>query len=560
MDIKVDKSIKLKGKLSTFVKVLNEPEALKIINSFSKVYYHSDKNIWELPKEAFRIFVSNYKGDLIIHQLDEASENYLSKIEIFENEDLPYMPKTSPFSHQILSINYAKNHNKFLLADEQGLGKTKQSIDIALSHKNKFKHCLIVCGVNSLKWNWLNEIAIHSNEKGYVLGTCRHSENIDLKPSISDRIADLRDLYYRDEFFIITNVESLRDKEIQKWVKHWCDEGVIGMTIIDEIHKCKNSQSAQGKGIHACTSYYKLALTGTPLMNECIDLYNILKWLEVENHTLTQWKNYYCQMGGFGGYQIVGYNHTEELQSQLNSIMLRRTKEEVLDLPPKIYTNEYLEMSDEQFKIYKEVEIALRKDIDKILLSPNPLVQLIRLRQATGLTSILSTNVNESIKFDRLLEILEEVKSNNGKLVVFTNWTSISNPLYDMLKEKGYKVALATGQVNDVSTEINKFKNDPNCHIIIGTIGVLGTGFTLTEASTIVFLDEPWNMATKLQAEDRCHRIGTNSNVNIITLLCKDTIDERIHKIITKKGILSDAVVDNKYTIDDIKYLLEGGE
>lgn len=560
MHIKVDKPLKLKGKLSTFIKVLDEPQALKLINSFNKVYYHQEQNMWELPKEAFRIVISNYKGDLIIHNVDEASEKYLEKIEVFEQDDLAYIPKTNPFSHQTQSLNYSKIHNKFLLADEQGLGKTKQSIDIALSHKNKFKHCLIVCGVNSLKWNWLNEIKVHSSEQGYVLGTCRDSENINLKPSISDRIADLKELVARDEFFIITNIESLRDKEVQKWIKHWCDEGVIGMTIIDEIHKCKNSQSAQGKGIHSCTSYYKLALTGTPLMNECIDLYNILKWLEVENHTLTQWKNYYCEMGGFGGYQIVGYNHTEELQEQLNSIMLRRTKDEVLDLPSKIYTNEYLEMNDEQSKIYNEVLNALRKDIDKILLSPNPLVQLIRLRQATGLTSILSSAVNESCKFDRLLEILEEIKSNKGKAVIFTNWTSIANPVYELLKKEGYNPALATGDVKDVQSEIKKFKDGKKCTAIIGTIGVLGTGFTLTEAQTVIFLDEPWNMAMKLQAEDRCHRIGTKSTVNIITLLCKDTIDERIHNIITRKGILSDTLVDNKYSIEDIKYLLEGDE
>ena len=556
MHIKVDKPIKLKGKLSTFVRVLNEPQGIKLVNSFNKAYYHTKLGIWELPKEAFRIIVSNYKGELIIHNLDDASEECLKILESFEENDLPYIPKTKSYSHQVDSLNFAKENNKFLLADEQGLGKTKQSIDIALLHKNKFKHCLIVCGVNSLKWNWLNEIKTHSNEEGYVLGTLRNSENINLKPSMSDRIADLKDLYKRDEFFIITNVESFRDREIQKWVKHWCLKGVIGMTIIDEIHKCKNSQSSQGKGIHSCMSYYKLALTGTPLMNDCIDLYNILKWLEVENHTLTQWKNYYCEMGGFGGYNIVGYNHTNELQEQLNSVMLRRKKEEVLDLPSKIYTNEYLEMNEPQAKIYQEVEEAIKRDIDKILLSPNPLVQLIRLRQATGLTSILSSAVNESCKFSRLLEILEELKSNNKKAVIFTNWTSIANPLFELLSENNYYPAIATGDTKDVSAEISKFKSEKKCQCIIGTIGVLGTGFTLTEADTVIFLDEPWNMATKLQAEDRCHRIGTKSTVNIITLMCKDTIDERIHNIITKKGILSDVLVDAKYSIEDIQYLL----
>lgn len=98
------------------------------------------------------------------------------------------------------------------------------------------------------------------------------------------------------------------------------------MTIIDEIHKCKNSTSMQGKAIHCCCTYYKLALTGTPIMNAAIDLYNVLKWLEVENHSLTQFKNHYCIMGGFGGYQIVGYKHLDELQNRLDKYMLRRKK------------------------------------------------------------------------------------------------------------------------------------------------------------------------------------------------------------------------------------------
>ena len=367
---------------------------------------------------------------------------------------------------------------------------------------------------------------------------------------------DLIKINERDEFFLITNIETLRDSGIQKRIKYLCDNGIIGMTIIDEIHKCKNSQSAQGKAIHCCTSYYKLALTGTPLMNDCIDLYNVLKWLEIENHTLTQWKNYYCEMGGFGGYQIIGYRHMEELQSQLESVMLRRKKEEVLDLPDKIYTDEYLEMSDQQQSIYNQVKESIMKDIDRIVLLPNPLVELIRLRQATGCTGILSTQINASCKIERILEIVEEVSANGGKCVIFSNWTSIANPIYEALCDKGFNPALATGEVKDTQKAQEKFKGFKSCKAIVGTIGVLGTGFTLTEGTTVIFADEPWNMATKLQAEDRCHRIGTKSTVNIITLMCKNTIDERIHDLITKKGMLSDTLVDNKFSIEEIRYLL----
>lgn len=545
MHIRVGESIKLKGKYSTFIKT-TEPEAIKLINSFGRVYYHEEEGMWELPKEAFRIFLCNYPGELIIHDLDEKSELIYSRIEGQFGYATNYMPKTKPYEHQRFLLEYSKSHNKFLLADEQGLGKTKQAIDVACSKQDKFKHCLIVCGVNGLKYNWLNEIKVHSDREGYILGT-----RGDKIGSVQDRLDDLNNIAERNEFFLITNVETLRNKEVQKKIKSLCEDNTIGMTIIDEIHKCKNSQSEQGKAIHCCCSYYKIALTGTPLMNECIDLYNILKWLEVENHNLTQWKNYYCEMGGFGGYQIVGYRHLEELQEMLDSVMVRRRKIDVLDLPPKIYINELLEMNNNQAAIYEEVREALIKDIDRIRLSHNPLAELIRLRQATASTAILSSKVNASCKIDRLLEIMEEV---NGKAVIFSNWTSVTDIVAEKLKK--YKPAVITGETKDVQAELNKFKKNKTCKCIIGTIGALGTGYTLTEADTVIFLDEPWTMADKLQAEDRCHRIGTKDSVTVITLMCKDTIDERIHEIIERKGVVSDTLVDNVYDVEDLEYLL----
>lgn len=545
MHIRVGESIKLKGKYSTFIKT-TEPEAIKLINSFGRVYHHEEEGMWELPKEAFRIFLCNYPGELIIHDLDEKSELIYSRIEGQFGYATNYMPKTKPYEHQRFLLEYSKSHNKFLLADEQGLGKTKQAIDVACSKQDKFKHCLIVCGVNGLKYNWLNEIKVHSDREGYILGT-----RGDKIGSVQDRLDDLNNIAERNEFFLITNVETLRNKEVQKKIKALCEDNTIGMTIIDEIHKCKNSQSEQGKAIHCCCSYYKIALTGTPLMNECIDLYNILKWLEVENHNLTQWRNYYCEMGGFGGYQIVGYRHLDELQEMLDSVMVRRRKVDVLDLPPKIYINELLEMNNNQAAIYEEVREALIKDIDRIRLSHNPLAELIRLRQATASTAILSSKVNASCKIDRLLEIMEEV---NGKAVIFSNWTSVTDIVAEKLKK--YKPAVITGETKDVQAELNKFKKNKTCKCIIGTIGALGTGYTLTEADTVIFLDEPWTMADKLQAEDRCHRIGTKDSVTIITLMCKDTIDERIHEIIERKGVVSDTLVDNVYDVEDLEYLL----
>ena len=103
-----------------------------------------------------------------------------------------------------------------------------------------------------------------------------------------------------------------------------------------------------------------------------------------------------------------------------------------------------------------------------------------------------------------------------------------------------------TGQLEDRHRQgaVNRFQNDPSCNVIVGTIGAMGTGLTLTAGTVEIFMDEPWNKALKDQAEDRCHRVGTTENVTIYTLLCKDTIDEKIHNLVEQKGIMADAIVD----------------
>lgn len=552
--VKLDKSIRVSGKVAVFLKTDYDQEVVEVVQSFTHKYYDRTTNTWELKLDTFPILLDKLKDkDIRIYgEVPKKYKKFLELLDLYDTPDLPYQSKTKPFEHQMVSFKYAMQHNKFLLADEQGLGKTKQALDIAVAHKNKMQHCLIVCGVNGLKWNWLNEISVHTVESGHILGARVNKRKRMVIGTVQDRLEDLKRPH--DEFFLITNVETLRDKSIQKEIQKLCESGVIGMTIIDEIHKAKNSQSTQGKAIHCCNSYYKIALTGTPIMNNAIDLYNILKWLNVDNHTLGAFKNYYCVLGGFGGYEIVGYKNLEELEDRLNRNMLRRRKDDVLDLPPKIHTDEVLEMNKDQEGIYNEVHTQVVQDIDKIMLMPNPLVELTRLRQTTSNPGILTTKPVSNCKEDRILEILAET---SDKVIVFSNWSQVINPLFEKLKGLGYNPAIVTGEIKDTTSEMNKFQNDPSCKVIVGTTPALGTGFTLTAASTVIFIDEPWTRASKDQAEDRAHRIGTKGTVNIITLLCKDTIDEKIHNLIKEKGELSDRLVDSVgINSNDIKLIL----
>ena len=444
-------------------------------------------------------------------------------------------------------ITVEDNESLYLIDHFIVTHNTKQIIDLACIKKkeNGYKHCLIICGVNGLKWNWQNEINIHSNETGYIIGQ-RVKNNKIIIGSNKDKAYDLDNIDKINDYFLITNVESLRDDAILTKLIKLCKSGEISMIAADEVHKMKNPSSQQGKAFLKLQAPQMVAMTGTPLMNTPLDLYIILKWLGYETHSFYLFKNHYCEMGGYGGYQIVGYKNLKELQVKLDEIMLRRLKNDVLDLPDKLYVDEYVEMDNEQDKIYKEVTCELRNNIDKIKMSNNPLSELIRLRQATGYPGILSSKVTKSAKLDRMEELVDDAIENGKKVVIFSNWTQITDEVYARLSKK-YNCLQITGDVKDEDRQkyVKQFQEDSKFTVIIGTIGAMGTGLTLTAAAVEIFLDEPWNDALKSQAIDRTHRIGQTNNVTIYTLLTKNTIDERIHQLVYSKAKLSNELVDN---------------
>lgn len=555
INIKIAEANKCNGEYSLFVSFEYDSEIVEVVRSFPTRYWDKDNKSWEIPFNK----LSDLVKSLSKHDFD-ITGNYIQLKKKEARMPEGFMFKTKPFEHQIDGFNFGLQNDKWLLGDEQGLGKTKQVIDIAIAKKlqNGYKHCLIVCGVNGLKWNWRNEIKTHSNETGYILGQRAKSEKIRIG-SNKEKLEDLVNIDSIDSYFLITNVETLRDSAIADRLDLYCRQGVISMVAIDEVHKCKNPTSQQGKGILKLNPECKIAMTGTPLMNTPLDLYIILKWLGYEKHAFYSFKNHHCIMGGFGGYQVTGYKNLDELQERLNEIMLRRLKKDVLDLPEKLFIDEYVEMTPKQAQIYKEATMAIKANIDNIKMSSNPLAELIRMRQATGYTGILSSSIQESAKLDRMEELVEEALANGKKVVIFSNWTQMTNVIESRLSK--YSPDCITGETNDGIRQliVNDFQTKDNHNIIIGTIGAMGTGLTLTAGTVEIFMDEPWTMATKEQAIDRCHRVGTTENITIYTLMCKDTIDERIHEIVEKKGMMAEAMVDGKIIgskLDMLNYLL----
>ena len=575
--VNVEKSNRCNGNYSAYLSFPYDEEIIGAVRSLSDRAWDNANKVWEIPYgKLLDILMQFPNHEVQLHgEIYEAEHDLMDDINVSYDYDF----KTTPYSYQMDGFNYGMNHNNWLLADEQGLGKTKQIIDIACAKKEhmNYQHCLIICGVNGLKWNWVNEIHTHSNEDGYILGQKTRKNGRVYIGSSEDKLACLDNI---DElpYFIITNVETLRYgvktgnkvKKSGKMVDEviypitdritaLCEAGKINMVAIDEIHRCKNSKSQQGEQMLRVVADTNIAMTGTPLMNKPFDIYTILKWLGYEKHSLYQFSQHYCVYGGWGGCEVVGYKNLEELNTSLNTIMLRRLKSDVFDLPEKVYIDEYVEMNTTQAKVYNMTYSGLLSDIENVYAATNPLTTLIRLRQATGYTGIVTEGGKESAKLDRLEELAEDIVENGEKFVVFSNWTAMTDILEERLAK--YDPVVVTGETKDEDRTVamNIFQNDPRCKCIIGTIGALGTGFTLTAGNNVIFVDHPWNRALYDQAVDRCHRIGTTKTVTVYNLLTKDTIDERVWEIVKEKGELSDAIVDGKIVMNKkelVDYLL----
>lgn len=550
--IEIDKSrVKAKGKsLFLFLDKEEIDDQLAKLDTLPEVYEYKNYK-FEIPIR-FLESVLTVLEEYELHIYGDIPEKEKKIIDMRNsiNEDHiqgDYTFKTKPYDHQVEALDYSREHDNFLLADEQGLGKTKQAIDIAIDRKGRFKHCLIVACVGGLKWNWKKEVVTHSHEGSHIIGHRINRNGAEVIDGLKKRYEDL--MRNHEEYFLITDIRTLADKNIRSAIREMCISGEIGMVVVDEIHKCKNPTSMFGEVLNGpkssgtfLNSYYRLAMTGTPLLNNPVDMYSTLKWLGEEQHTFSDFKSYYCEMEGTDGFRITGYKHMDELQGLIDSVTLRRLKKDVLDLPEKVFINEYVDMSAKQTTIYNEIKTGLIEDIDKIVLSNHPLADIIRLRQATSYPPILSTSGDIGAKFERALELIEEAVENGDKVIVYSNWTDVTTPFYANCKK--YKPALVTGKIKNKQDHIESFLNDPDCHVIIGTIASLGTGYTLTAATTIIFLEDPWTQGDKDQAVDRAHRIGAKGTITVYTLICKNTVDERVEQIVAKKGIMSNVLID----------------
>lgn len=480
-------------------------------------------------------------------------------------------------SKECTCIKIDSEDSLFLTTDYIVTHNTKQLIDYAryLKYKHGIKHALVICGVNGNKFNWLDEISIHSELTGHILGSRYSRRTGKLNPgNLSTTLADLR--CPPEDFFYIINIEKLRGGRVKRkrgqrrsisefpvaqGIQKLINDGEIGLVAVDEIHKVKQPTALQAQALLWLNCERQVGMSGTLVVNSPLDLYVPFKWMGFECRDYYKFQNRYAIKDHWGS--VIGFQHAQEMIDVLSVYQIRRLRKDILELPPKIHTNEYVELSEAEWRYYRLIQEGLAAIVDRgeliqyeskhkiksdlfdnFIGETNPLTLSLRLRQVTADTSLISDAPVPSSKMDRMEEIVNSVVESGGKCIIFSNWSSVTSIAKNRLSK--YAPAYITGAIKDSvrAEEIRRFQEDPTCKIIIGTSTALGTGFTLTAANTVIFLDEPWTKATKVQCEDRAYRVGTSTSVNVITLIAKNTVDEHVHSIVENKGAIADLIVD----------------
>lgn len=540
--------LKISG-LSSFAVTFNyNPILVDAMKSLPAFYYHKKTYVWEIPADCLSqaLDTLTFYDNITLQLLPDPEETKTDRFHLTDDEILQF--KFTPFQHQIEGVNFGLDPNrpKWLLLDSMGLGKTNEIIMYAetLKRRGLIDHCMIICGVDSLRQNWKNEIKKFSTESCMVLG-----EKISKKGRISYETIKKRAEILKgpiEEFFVIVNAATLRSDDFVEAFKKSANR--FGLIAVDEAHRFATKTSAQGGNLLKLGADYKVAATGTLLINSPLSCYMPLSWTENDKATLTTFKMQYCKLGGFGDKQIVGYKNLETLREELNSCMIRRTLDQVRsDMPPKTITYELVEMSDEHRKFYEAIKEGVKEEADKVeLKSGNLLALTTRLRQATACPSILTSQNIMSSKLERAAEIIEDLISQGEKVVVFSMFKEPVYQLAELFKDHNPSINTGDQDSSLIARNVEDFQNDPNSILFFGTHDKCGTGWTLNAASYLICLDSPWTWSSLSQSADRIWRV-TNTRPAIIKVLgCADSIDDRVWEVVESKKDLADYIIDGK--------------
>ena len=459
----------------------------------------------------------------------EKSMSAVADIDIPAPTGLNYMP------FQKAGIDFISHQKNVLVADEMGLGKTIQAIGYINLNSN-IKTVLIICPA-SLKINWKQEL-----EKWLTRPASIEVLN-------ENKLTDI----------VITNYESVKKYFSLLTSRMW------DLLILDESHYIKNYKAQRTKYI---TGYFnsledkkswvrglkdytnqKILLTGTPIMNKPVELITQLKVLNNElAKNPFKFMERYVEKDAWGG--AIGSKNLEELQYKLRtSCMIRREKKDVLtELPDKL--RQIITLPKEILKNdnnkTKEIISYLAENWD------------VASGKLTGakipFDEIAKTRHEQSVKkIQYIIEHIENVLEDEDKIVVFAHHHDVINAIYEKFKNIA---VIATGEqsLKERNEAVDKFQNEPNIKLFIGSTEAMGVGITLTASQTVIFAELEWRPGDLFQAEDRLHRIGQKNTVLVQYLVIDESIDSfMIHKILEKTEIIDEVTNKEKVNKPDEK-------
>ena len=459
--------------------------------------------------------------------------------------------KTQPYEHQRIALERSYDKINYAYFMEMGCGKSKVLIDnMAWLYENKKIDTAIVVAPNGVYRNWQTaEIPAHLHDdierEVYVWNpNPNKTQKEHLVSGIKER-GKLR--------ILLVNVEGFATTKLKAFVEKFVRDSTF-LLAVDESTTIKNPKAKRTKALVALgkAASFRRILTGSPVTKSPIDLYAQCGFMD---KALLGFESFYSfqgryaitrtqRMGGHSFQQIVGYRNLDELSAKLEKFSYRVTKDEALDLPDKIYTVRHVSLTDDQIKHYislKNAAIALLDDGD-LVSAPAVMTQLLRLQQV--LCGHLMTDDGDLVEFktrriDALLETIEEM---SGGVIIWSRFRYDIRNIEAALK-KAYGEDSTVNYYGDTSDSdrelaIKRFQ-DRDARFFVGNPQTAGKGLTLNAASNVIYYANDFNLESRVQSEDRCHRIGQKNTVTYVDFVSKGTVDEHIVKTLRAKIDLS---------------------
>ena len=459
--------------------------------------------------------------------------------------------KTKPYEHQRIALERSYDKTNYGYFMEMGCGKSKVLIDnMAWLYDQKKIDTAVIVAPKGVYRNWqISEIPAHLREDiEHEVYVWNPNPNKDQQRHLKEGIEERKKLR-----ILLINVEGFATTKVRKYMEMFV-RGSSFLLAVDESTTIKNPKAKRTKALVAIgkSASFRRILTGSPVTKSPMDLYSQCGFMDTR---LLGHDSYYSfqgryaitrtqRMGSHTFQQIVGYRNLEELSTKLDCFSYRVTKEEALDLPAKIYTVREVNLNDEQRQYYmslKKAAIVLLND-GELVSAPAVMTQLLRLQQV--LCGHLKTDDGDLVEFktNRMAALLETVEEMSGKVIIWSRFRYDIKKITEELK-KVYGCDSTVNYFGDTSDAgrqdaIRKFQFE-DARFFVANPQTAGFGLTLTAATNVIYYANDFNLETRIQSEDRCHRIGQHHPVTYVDLVTRGSIDEYIVRSLRTKIDLS---------------------